>query len=67
MAAPLIVIIEDDGAVLTMIAECLEAEGYRILPYRQGAGAYEFIEQSRPEAVVLDIRMEHPRAGMAVL
>ena len=67
MAAPLIAIVEDDEAVLDMITECLATEGYRTLPYRQGAGAYELIEHERPAAVVLDIRMEHPRAGMAVL
>ena len=42
-------------------------EGYRTLPYRQGAGAYELIEHERPDAVIMDIRMEHPRAGLAVL
>ena len=67
MVAPLIAIVEDDAAVLDVIAECLETEGYRTLFYRQGAGAYEIIEHHRPDAVVLDIRLEHPRAGMAVL
>jgi CheY-like chemotaxis protein len=67
MAAPLIAVVEDDDVILGMIADCLEGEGYRTIPYRQGAGAYEFIEHSCPDAVILDIRMEHPRAGMAVL
>jgi CheY-like chemotaxis protein len=67
VAAPLIAIVEDDEAVLGMIAECLEIEGYRTLAYRRGAGAYEAIELARPDAVVLDIRLEHPQAGMAVL
>lgn len=65
MAAPRVVIIEDDDAVLGMITECLETEGYRTLPYRRGA--YELITAAQPDAVVLDIRLEHPRAGMAVL
>jgi CheY-like chemotaxis protein len=67
LEAPLIAIVEDDDAVLGMIAECLKAEGYRTFSHRRGAGAYELIEHSRPDAVVLDIRLEHPRAGMAVL
>lgn len=67
MVAALIAIIEDDDAVLGMITECLESDGYRTLPYRQGAGAYELIASERPDAVILDIRLEHPRAGLAVL
>ncbi|MDQ6907917.1 MAG: response regulator [Chloroflexota bacterium] len=67
MAAPLVAIVEDDRAVLEMIAECLAVEGYHTLAYRQGAGAYERIAERRPDAVVLDIRLEHPRAGLSVL
>jgi len=67
MVAPRIAIIEDDDVVLEMITACLSLEGYRTLTYHQGAGAYEFIADARPDAVVLDIRLEHPRAGMAVL
>ncbi len=67
MVATLIAIIEDDDAVLGMITACLESDGYRTLPYRQGAGAYELIATARPDAVILDIRLEHPRAGLAVL
>ncbi len=67
MVEPLIAVVEDDTNVLGMITECLSQEGYRTLPYRQGAGAYELIEHEQPDAVILDIRMEHPRAGMAVL
>lgn len=67
MSAAVVAIIEDDAAVLDVMTECLTGNGYRILPYRQGAGAYELIEIERPDAVILDIRMEHPRAGLAVL
>ena len=67
MPLPIVAVIEDDVEILDMIAGCLVDAGYRTLPYHQGAGAYEFIEQEHPDAVILDIRMEHPRAGMAVL
>ncbi len=67
MVAALIAIIEDDDAVLGMITECLECDGYHTLPHRRGAGAYELVARERPDAIVLDIRLEHPRAGMAVL
>ncbi len=67
MSAAVVAIIEDDAAVLDVMTECLTGDGYRILPYRQGAGAYELIASERPDAVILDIRMEHPRAGLAVL
>lgn len=67
MVMPLIAVIEDDEATLNCITECLMDEGYRTLAYDRGAGAYELIEGARPDAVILDIRLEHPRAGMAVL
>lgn len=67
MGVSLIAIVEDDNVVLDMITECLESDGYRTLPYHQGAGAYELIAEAHPDAVILDIRLEHPRAGMAVL
>jgi DNA-binding response OmpR family regulator len=67
MTSPVVAVIEDDVEILNMIADCLANAGYRALPYHQGAGAYEFIEHEHPDAVILDIRMEHPRAGMAVL
>jgi len=67
MSAAVVAIIEDDAAVLDVMTECLTGDGYRTLPYQQGAGAYELIETERPDAVILDIRMEHPRAGLAVL
>ncbi len=67
MITPLVAIIEDDRAVLEMIIACLALEGYRTHAYYQGAGAYEFLTETQPDAVILDIRLEHPRAGMAVL
>ncbi|MCA1670102.1 MAG: response regulator, partial [Thermomicrobia bacterium] len=67
MGAPLIAIVEDDDTVQEMITDCLKGEGYRVLSCHRGAGAYEVIEHERPDTVILDIRMEHPRAGMAVL
>lgn len=67
MRPSVIAVIEDDAAVLDVITECLSNEGYRTLAYRQAAGAYEFVEYERPDAVILDIRMEHPRAGLGVL
>jgi CheY-like chemotaxis protein len=67
MSKAVVAIIEDDHATREFIRECLADEGYGTLTYDQGAGAYEFIEHKRPDVVILDIRMEHPRAGLAVL
>ncbi|MCA1725164.1 MAG: response regulator [Thermomicrobia bacterium] len=67
MPLPVVAIGEDDCTTREFMIECLTVEGYRTLAYPRGAGAYEFIEFERPDAVILDIRMEHPRAGLAVL
>lgn len=67
MSQPVVAIVEDDSATREFMIECLTVEGYRTLAYGQGAGAYEFIKLAQPDAMILDIRMEHPRAGLAVL
>ncbi len=67
MPSPLIAIVEDGATIPDMMVECLTSEGYRTLGYRRGAGADDFIARARPDAVILDVRMEQPRAGMAVL
>ncbi|HET7036089.1 MAG TPA: response regulator [Thermomicrobiaceae bacterium] len=64
---PLIAVVNDDTAFLTMMNELLSGEGYHTMIWREGDGAYDLVRQHRPGLVILDIRMEHPGTGWQVL
>lgn len=61
-----VAVIDDDPDITEVIAEILSDEAYEPVVWRKGAGAYEFIKRERPLAVILDVRMETPDAGLKV-
>jgi twitching motility two-component system response regulator PilH len=65
--APLLAIVEDDPSILGFMQDVLGDEGYAVLPWRCAEGAQEMLRAECPTMVVLDIGLEHPRAGMEVL
>jgi two-component system, OmpR family, response regulator ChvI len=63
---PTIALVDDDRNILTSVSIALEAEGYRIMTYTDGASALESFESSPPDLAILDIKM--PRMdGMEML
>jgi two-component system, OmpR family, response regulator ChvI len=63
---PTIALVDDDRNILTSVSIALEAEGYRIMTYTDGASALEGFKTSPPDLAVLDIKM--PRMdGMETL
>jgi CheY-like chemotaxis protein len=64
---PAIALIEDDSATITVMTDLLADEGFRTFQWRQGQGAFDLIKEQRPNAIILDIRLEHQRTGMEVL
>ena len=61
---PTIALVDDDRNILTSVSIALEAEGYRIMTYTDGASALEGFKTSPPDLAILDIKM--PRMdGMA--
>src|SRR5260221_2783557 len=63
---PTIALVDDDRNILTSVSIVLEAEGYRIMTYTDGASALEGFESSPPDLAILDIKM--PRMdGMETL
>jgi CheY-like chemotaxis protein len=67
MTTPVVAIIEDDSSSIAVMTDVLGGEGFETFQWRKAAGAYDLIKQQNPSAVILDMRMEHPRAGLAVL
>jgi CheY-like chemotaxis protein len=61
-----IAVIDDDPDIAAILAEILTDEAYEPVIWRRGAGAYEFIKRQHPLAIILDVRMETPDAGLKV-
>jgi two-component system response regulator ChvI len=63
---PTIALVDDDRNILTSVSIALEAEGYRIMTYTDGASALDGFKGSPPDLAILDIKM--PRMdGMETL
>src|SRR6266700_6519687 len=63
---PTIALVDDDRNILTSVSIALEAEGYRIMTYTDGASALDGFKTNPPDVAVLDIKM--PRMdGMETL
>jgi two-component system response regulator ChvI len=63
---PTIALVDDDHNILTSVSIALEAEGYRIMTYTDGASALDGFKTSPPDLAILDIKM--PRMdGMELL
>jgi DNA-binding response OmpR family regulator len=62
-----IVVVEDDATLQEVLATVLTDAGYTVLPWMQGAGAYEFIRLVQPDLVIVDLWLEHAQAGSMVL
>jgi two-component system response regulator ChvI len=54
---PTIALVDDDRNILTSVSIALEAEGYRIMTYTDGASALEGFKNSTPDIAILDIKM----------
>lgn len=57
LSKPLIIIIEDEMSLVTMLRYNLEKEGYRVLTALDGEEGLAMIEENRPDLVLLDWMM----------
>ena len=61
-----IALVDDDQNILTSVSMALEAEGYRVVAYRDGEEALGGLMTAPPDLAILDIKM--PRMdGMELL
>jgi two-component system response regulator ChvI len=66
LGMPTIALVDDDRNILTSVSIALEAEGYRVETYTDGASALDGLAKSPPDLAILDIKM--PRMdGMELL
>ena len=62
-----IAVVNDDTAFLDLMAELLTEEGYEVHPFRETKAAYQGVHNLRPDAIILDVRMENDVAGWQLL
>jgi CheY-like chemotaxis protein len=55
--APLILVVDDTPATRTLMRRLLDRAGMRVLEAESGEAAIRSIERSRPDLVVLDLRL----------
>lgn len=60
---PLIVVVDDDRAIVNLLAESLADEGYRVATAGDRASALALIESARPALILMDLRLG-PAAGV---
>ena len=54
---PTIALVDDDRNILTSVSLSLEAEGYRVQTYTDGASALEGLKANQPDLAIFDIKM----------
>jgi CheY-like chemotaxis protein len=54
---PEILVVEDDDAIRSLVAEVLEDDGYAVREATNGAEALEVLREARPDLIVLDLMM----------
>ena len=59
--------INDDTVFLDLLNELLTEEGYEVHVLREANSAFERVRELKPDAIILDIRMDHPVTGWQVL
>src|ERR1700753_679213 len=54
MTKPTVLVVEDEGALVTLLRYNLEREGYRVLEARDGEEALLIAAEEKPDLVILD-------------
>src|SRR5881392_724050 len=63
-----IAVVNDDTAYLELMHDLLEdEEGYRVSICKEADHAYEFVKETRPDLVILDIRVNAEESGWQIL
>ena len=52
-----VLVVDDDNAIREVVSMALAAEGYEVVAAPHGAAALDLLGQSRPNVILLDMRM----------
>ena len=59
MLKPTVLIVEDEGALVTLLRYNLDREGYRVVEARDGEEALLVASEEKPDVVLLDWMLPH--------
>lgn len=65
--APLILVVEDDEPIRTMMEDLLSMGGYRTISMASAAAAEQVLQQEQPDLAILDIWLEQLDSGWRLL
>ncbi len=54
---PVIMVVDDDEAILNLLIRVLEPEGYHVIPAADGQSALALMEECQPDLLILDVMM----------
>jgi CheY-like chemotaxis protein len=54
---PTVLIVDDEPAIVDLLSQLLEDEGYRVAAAGDGMAAYEKVGEVRPDLVIADVMM----------
>ena len=54
---PLVLVADDDPDILSLVSLRLEKAGYEVVSANDGREAYDAVQERRPDAAILDVRM----------
>lgn len=55
--SPTVLIVDDEPAIVDLLSQVLEDEGYRVIAAGDGLAAYETVRELRPDLVIADVMM----------
>jgi two-component system sensor histidine kinase/response regulator len=61
-----VLVIEDDAAILMLVADILTEHGYTLITAENGYSALEYARQKHPDLILLDILLPMGLDGIAV-
>ena len=67
MHEQMIVIIDDNAAIVSFLRQLLDDEGYRTVSDTHGASAHTLVQREQPNLVILDLWMERQETGWDIL
>jgi len=57
MAAPVVLVVEDDPTILTLLEVNFEMEGFVVLTAEDGEAGFAVAKESKPDVIVSDVMM----------
>lgn len=62
-----IAVLDDSSALLDLMKDLLEDEGYRVAILRTSEGAHKALKELQPALIIIDLMLEKPDSGWQII